>query len=292
MTMGRHECGSPWCGSDGRDDLLAENERLRTRLATEEGIAAENARLMTLWQEREGKAVEENERLKREDAENAQLVKRMSQDLAASREQTAAVGGERDEALANGRILVAANTRHFDEAREAYARAEAAERSLEEARAELESATTRGRELIDEAEAELLIVQRERDEALGTFKILREDWRADVAALKTAERERDEALGWRETANTWERLCNEQAQRGDAAEREVTRLREQLAQYRNAERASLSSPTTPAGEVVRHEGALVGNAPSCAYGCYEGLMDENCDVHGNAPIEAPGKGEP
>jgi hypothetical protein len=44
----------------------SEVERLRTRLAAEETIAAENARLMTLWQGREAKAAAEVERLRGE----------------------------------------------------------------------------------------------------------------------------------------------------------------------------------------------------------------------------------
>lgn len=85
-------------------DLLAENERLRARLATEEAVAAENARLMTLWQEREAK-----EREKREAAERER--DRLEAQVKLSMESTAFA----ERSLEEARRELGERTRDFDE---------------------------------------------------------------------------------------------------------------------------------------------------------------------------------
>jgi hypothetical protein len=59
------------------------------------------------------------------------------------------------------------------------------------------------------------------EQSAGAFQSL-------TADLARVTGERDEALGWRETARTWERMCNEQSHRADTATAEVARLRAAL----------------------------------------------------------------
>lgn len=110
---GGHE---PKCMERQVSALAAENERLRDGLFAEsqahEQLKREHAQL----------------RQQLEEAPSRQVFEAHVRMLAETRARLQTVEGERDAALKAGRVLVAANTRHFNEAREACEALQAAQR--------------------------------------------------------------------------------------------------------------------------------------------------------------------
>jgi hypothetical protein len=212
----------------------------------------------------------ENERLRVQCDDLTHRNDKLRADLAASREQTAAVERERDEARKWLTYERDSERRRADGFRD---RAEAAEREV----SKLTNERDRWKLQSDDATKRMWETGHENSRLEREVTKLR-----DVLAAQT-----DEVVRQLTEIN---RLNREQAVARTLIQEAWFYSDVRL--YKDWEmraRPALSSPSTPAGEVMEHEGALVGNAPSCAYGCYEGLMDENCDVHGNDPIEAPGK---
>jgi len=178
--------------SDGRvvtvpvvfGDLAAEVERLRVRLATEEGIAAENCRLMSLWQGREAKAVEEIERLR---AINGEIAA----DVLNARGEVERLRGELAEAIAQRDQWNAEQFRSCQEWARSSAEVTKLRFMIETYRRDTES-----------AEASLATTVRERDEARGELAEANK-WIESLTNVHNTERARAERLevALRETRN-------------------------------------------------------------------------------------------